>query len=696
MSQVIALRSEGTSRRFVVGLAVVLILALLPRLFYPSSRYMLWYDRSVHFWDALLAGDFGDTYQQYHPGVTTMWIAGLGLRLYSEARGWSSDVLLEPPSGMSGPQAGPAQAGTVALGVSIAVCIVFIYVSLVRMTGWPVAFCAGCLLALDPFYLTHSKMIHVDGLLASFMLVSALLLLAYLRNERRTYLVGSGVSAGLAFLTKSPGLFLIPYAAFALALSSLVADPSSPNLSGVHLRGKQLWTISRRLMIWSLTALCVFFLFWPAMWTEPLNTLSRIATSIQHHATTPHPGVNYFAGRVTEQLGLLYYIASLAWKTTVVTLPATCVAVLLLLRRRSGRESGFPVWYMVAYAVGFLLLMTLGAKKWSRYILPTFVALDVVAAWGLVQVANFIGEQRRLREWSWVPTAVVAAALVAQAISVLRYHPYYGTHHNLLLGGSRVARRVLHLGDQGEGLDLAARFLNRRPGAERLTAGVQDTDNVMFRSNFVGRVESMGHPDVDYKVFSVHYTQRNEGAYRWSEVREAYNETNELVWSVSFDGVPYVWVSRAYPHDPQSFDMDHPLNVALGDSIRLWGYSLSSSELTSSETLTVTLFWQSTGVLSADYHVFVHLQGEDGALVAQHDGTPLYGERPTWGWQEAEVLQDGHTLPTDDSLPNGRYVLSVGMYDYPSGVRLPVVEPGGERLPDDRIVLQQVEIASSE
>lgn len=696
MSRVIPLRSEETSRRFLIGLIVVLILALLPRLLYPSSRYMLWYDRSVRFWDALLTGDFGDTYQRHHPGVTTMWIAGLGLRLYMATHGWSSDALLEPPSGVYGPQTGPAQAGTAALGLTIALCIVLAYVLLVRMTRWSVAFCAGCLLALDPFYITHSKMIHVDGLLASFMLVSALLLLAYVRRRRWSYLLGSGIFAGLTFLTKSPGSFLVPYAVVVLALNPVVARDSAWDLSGSGVWRKRLWRIGRDLIIWGFTALCIFFLLWPAMWSEPWDTVSKIVANVEHHVETPHPGVNFFAGRVTDHLGLLYYVASLAWKTTFVTLPAICVAIVFLTLQRSESKSRFLAWSMLAYAVGFLFLMTLGAKKWSRYILPTFVGLDVVAAWGLVQAASTLGRGRWLREWRWVPTTVVAVALAGQAVSVLRHHPYYGTHHNLLLGGSRVARRVLHLGDQGEGLDLAARFLSERPGAERLTAGVQDTENLMFRSNFVGRVEPVGHPDVDYNVFSVHYTQRDEAVYRWAELQETYDQADELVWSVSFDGVPYVWVSRAYPHDPQAFAVDHPLNVSLGDSIRLLGYSLSSSELTSGDRLTVRLFWQSTRELSADYHVFVHLQGEGDTLVAQHDSAPLDGERPTWGWQEAEVLRDEHRLPTDDSLPDGEYVLSVGMYDYPSGVRLPVVNPDGERLPNDRIVLQEVEITSSE
>jgi hypothetical protein len=84
--------------------------------------------------------------------------------------------------------------------------------------------------------------------------------------------------------------------------------------------------------------------------------------------------------------------------------------------------------------------------------------------------------------------------------------------------------------------------------------------------------------------------------------------------------------------------------------------------------------------LPEDYHVFVHLQDENDMLVAQHDGVPMYGERPTWSWQEAEIIQDEHRLLVDGSLPEGRYTLSVGMYDYPSGIRLPVVGPAGHNL----------------
>ena len=89
-------------------------------------------------------------------------------------------------------------------------------VMLSRITGRKVAFIGSCLLALDPFYITHSKVLHVDGLLATFMFVSTLFLFSYLYRAQWLDLIFSGVFAGLSFLTKSPSLFIVPYAILAL------------------------------------------------------------------------------------------------------------------------------------------------------------------------------------------------------------------------------------------------------------------------------------------------------------------------------------------------------------------------------------------------------------------------------------------------------------------------------------------------
>ena len=114
------METKNPPRPFWRILALVFLLALLPRLIYPVSRPVHWYARSVNFWEALLQGDLRGTYQRVHPGVTTMWVAGLGLRIYALAHGWTGDDLSHPPSTPVGIPQFPDEAGVAALSVAIA------------------------------------------------------------------------------------------------------------------------------------------------------------------------------------------------------------------------------------------------------------------------------------------------------------------------------------------------------------------------------------------------------------------------------------------------------------------------------------------------------------------------------------------------------------------------------------------------
>jgi hypothetical protein len=134
------------------------------------------------------------------------------------------------------------------------------------------------------------------------------------------------------------------------------------------------------------------------------------------------------------------------------------------------------------------------------------------------------------------------------------------------------------------------------------------------------------------------------------------------------------------------------IDAQLGDHIRLRGFRTSSEEVVAGDTLRVTLFWQSDSRLDKDHHVFVHLPDAAGELLAQQDGIPVQGERPVWSWWDKEVIQDEYTLAIDRAVPPGTYALSVGMYDLPSGARLPALDGTGERLPEDRIILADIQV----
>jgi hypothetical protein len=86
------------------------------------------------------------------------------------------------------------------------------FVEAVRLLGiWP-ALVGFLLIAFDPFYLGLSRLLHPSGLMSTLVLLSMLAYLAYvLRGRRWADLLLSGLSAGLAWLSESPALFLFPF-----------------------------------------------------------------------------------------------------------------------------------------------------------------------------------------------------------------------------------------------------------------------------------------------------------------------------------------------------------------------------------------------------------------------------------------------------------------------------------------------------
>jgi hypothetical protein len=554
---------------------------------------------------------------------------------------------------------------------------------LTRLTNPKVAFVACCLLALDPFYVTYSEVLHPDGLLATFMLVSALFLHCYLRESKPLDMALSGVFAGLALLTKTPAFFLIPYVLAVVTVDRLFAGPDD-NLRSVQQRW--LWRarpIARALLTWGIAVAVVFVALWPAMWVEPLTMLRRMASNIFRHTATPHKNPRFFNGEITfEDPGVVFYLATIVWKTTSVTLLASCVALVIsLIRFRDWKRSGL-VWLLAAYAALFTCQMGLGEFKQTSHILPVFPVLDVLAACGAVQAAEAIGPSQWLRRWLWVPSVLIVLVLTVQAIEVLPRHPYYGTHHNVLLGGSRVAQRILPLQDQGEGVDIAARHLNTLPQAQRARAVIHPRHSWLFRRHFDGLTIAGSDPWASYRIYDVNQVMRQRTGEDWDVDRQ----TTPL-WTVAFDGVTYVWVYGSPPDEQAVGGPESEVGYKLGEHIALTHFRLSSETLVPGDEFTVVLFWESDGEVKESYRVFCHLLTEARELAAQRDGPPVYGIRPTPTWRAGEIIEDSYELFLPDDLLPGSYELSIGMYDLETLDRLPAYDAAGTRLAEDRVVL---------
>jgi hypothetical protein len=90
------------------------------------------------------------------------------------------------------------------------------------------------------------------------------------------------------------------------------------------------------------------------------------------------------------------------------------------------------------------------------------------------------------------------------------------------------------------------------------------------------------------------------------------------------------------------------------------------------DLLRVDLWWSAAQTLDASYTISVRLLDQSGQLVAQSDGVPFDGERPTTGWSPGEVVYDSHRLTLVDALaqlPPGHYDVAVQIYRWsPEGI----------------------------
>src|SRR5215213_9752641 len=114
-----------------------------------------------------------------------------------------------------------------------------------------------------------------------------------------------------------------------------------------------------------------------------------------------------------------------------------------------------------------------------------------------------------------------------------------------------------------------------------------------------------------------------------------------------------------------------------------WSSDVCSSDLAHpGDNLLLTLWWQSLAAPGDERSVLMQLLDRNGALVAQADGPPARGGRPTSQWQAGETVIDSRQVALPADLPIGEYTLIFGMYHWPSLERLPM-HNGATRQADD-------------
>ncbi|MEA3408109.1 MAG: glycosyltransferase family 39 protein [Chloroflexota bacterium] len=520
-----------------------------------------WVYRSIKFLLALSRGDWADTFLTGHPGVVTMWTGAVSLtwhRLVTNAVSWSQLAAIDalPTLDVHDPQAirqlvdllPMAKGGIFVVHTLIALAL---YWLLKQLLNRPYALASVAFLALDPYYLALSRVLHIDALTSGFMLLALVSTFVYVSRGAKGYLVCAGAATGLAALTKSYGAFVAPAVLLALFVSHLRGTvPQEGNETEGGRAGRKTLRCARDVVLWGAVAGLVFFLLWPAMWVSPLETVKHMVRFSLEYATDPGDATaSFFRGQVVSDLGPAFYLTNILFRVTPLVLVGGALALLvsLWIGGDGAKERRLAIVGLLVYSGIYFFLINLSSKKFDRYTLPIFLAVDLLAALGVVGAVEALLRLVGLRGENHTPTRQGVAASVALLLIVAQgylllaplYPAHYVAYYNPWAGGAQEAVETIPVG-WGEGIEKAAQYLAHKPHAEEITvatwavAGVAPT----FPGRLVKPTEE-NIPLADYVLFYVGDVQKQ------TPLVQQFQSQQEPEFMVEMNGLEYAWL---YPN----------------------------------------------------------------------------------------------------------------------------------------------------
>ncbi|MGE3273363.1 MAG: ArnT family glycosyltransferase, partial [Chloroflexota bacterium] len=594
-----ALPLAQAARVMAVGLGLF-VLAAVVRLAYIDAYVTIdesrWVQRASDFWALIQQQNAEDTFIIGHPGVTTMRTALLGLgqeraKHFSFLEGRTDatrrDGYFEALVAARRPFAIVAALGVMAAG----------------LLGWRLfgagpGILAGLLLAFEPFLVAHARVVHLDSSLTAYAAVAALSAIVYFAARGSwPYLALAGVTTGLAFLTKAPSVYVILFVPLVAGLCWLVTNRRPLGIVRIVLE----------LAVWGALAAMIGWLLWPVLRVDAVGTVLKMAQFTERVGGGEHD--NFFAGQVTDDPGLIFYPLALLLRISPALLIGT-VLVAVLWRRLTSQQRGV-VALLAIYCLGFMAMMTIGPKKFDRYMLPLFPMVGLLAGLGIWLGGRAIITRPRLQilppasRRYFLPVLTVFAQIVL-FLPVARYPLAY---YNPLLGGGAVADRIVLVG-WGEGLDQVGAWIGSqpRPLGEPTVA---TSYHRVLQAQLNGSAIPLEHVRMaDYVVPYVNTLQRNAEA----EVLSPYLTSGTLEHSVRINGIEYARVYRG-PHYPTGAD----LNLEIGGRATLVRYVAApgTGPMRPTEEATVLLRWDRPA--SRQERAVVAIVGADGRALVQDE-----------------------------------------------------------------------------
>ena len=546
----------------------VFIFTSMPRMLslesHWSSDETRWLDRSAHFMSAVKKGDFSETLIAYHPGVTTMWIAGL--RIFFINVGMNILNLT---------------CARLFIGIFVWVGIGIAWFLIHKLLGQWVALASFVNLAYSPLFLAHTRRVHTDAIATILLLLTVLLFLCYCKSsQQRRYLLFSGIAFGLALLSKSYALILMLWIPICLLIFRNRRKTTKVFLTYIAeifcflncaaITILSLWPIFWKPFFGILTlCLCILTLLLIKGYLKNerhsyvvllagitlilvgvsvILNISYVLERVNWAITTPHEVEHFFLGKISNDPGWLFYPFVFTIYSTPLMLPLALIACVRLWKQRKCSSQGTHHFCLalslLVSIILFTVFLTATSKKFSRYLLPTFPMIEILAAIGLVEglkwcytvLCSRFGIDTKLKETLAVLTCI--AFFFIQVFPILKLHPYYGTYYNPCWKVTDITKIITFGNDSG--LDIAAKYLNQKPNARHMLVKVSplaaEFVGYYFRG-FVYRSDLKTNIVPDYEVVYIRDSQIRH-------VPQTGTLTGKLEHVITLNGIDHVWIYR--------------------------------------------------------------------------------------------------------------------------------------------------------
>ncbi|MBU0649704.1 glycosyltransferase family 39 protein, partial [Patescibacteria group bacterium] len=285
-----------------------------------------WKARIYDFGSGVFQLDFNKTLQKYHPGVTLMWLGTTAIKF----QGLYCAIITCPDEAINPTEAVFALHFFQKLFVVVAIGLILTvtFYPLRMLFGKRYAYVTLFLLSFEPFFYALTRVIHLEGLMTALMLASFVWLFYSLEKtqEKRQQIAIlpvalSAIFGGLAILTKSSALFLVPFSLGVL----------------FYYQNKNRRQALRLVVVWVSLVVATYFTLWPSMWVQPLKTLDYVfVRGIMETGLEGEHG-QIFLRQYTENPGPAYYLVIAGYKFS----PFLVTGIMLFLFRKKDIFASF-------------------------------------------------------------------------------------------------------------------------------------------------------------------------------------------------------------------------------------------------------------------------------------------------------------------------------------------------------------------